>query len=214
MLAHWVYRQSGVAMMAIAWLWIGSLAAAAQPADYPDEDVQSSFSELDRYGHWTEHPEWGTVWVPDVDDDWRPYTVGRWVYTDENGWYWDSDEPFGWAVFHYGRWVDDAQDGWIWIPGTEWAPAWVAWRYGEDAVGWAPLPPRAVWEPSRGLYLDDEFYHGSLYEPFWVFVAPRYRAAPIRGSPRPQRRIFRPHASCHALRLGGTPRLQPRHRPP
>ena len=177
MLEHWMSRQAGLAILALAWLWIGSLAAAAQPADYPPDDpgdVQSSFSELDRYGHWIEHPEWGTVWVPDVDDDWRPYTVGRWVYTDENGWYWDSEEPFGWAVYHYCRWLDDPSEGWIWVPGTEWGPAWVAWRYGEDAVGWAPLPPDAIWQPDRGLYLTDEFYHGAHYAPFWIFVAPRY----------------------------------------
>ena len=176
--AHWMSRHAGLAMLALAWLWLVSFAASAQPADYPPayagDDPQSSFSELDRHGHWIEHAEWGTVWVPDVDEDWRPYTIGRWVFTDENGWYWDSEEPFGWAVFHYGRWLDDPDEGWIWVPGTEWGPAWVAWRYGDDAVGWAPLPPDAVWQPDRGLYLTDEIYHSATYAPFWIFVAPRY----------------------------------------
>ena len=116
----------GVAAAALIWLFASSLTASAQRGDLDPADApQSSFAELDRYGKWSQHPEWGTVWNPDVDDDWRPYTIGRWVNTDEHGWYWDSDEPFGWAVYHYGRWLDDPEEGWIWIPGTEWGPAWV-----------------------------------------------------------------------------------------
>ncbi len=173
-------RSLGALAAMLAWLWATSMAALAQPADVDDgEGPQSSFAELDRYGRWIEHPEWGTVWSPDVDDDWRPYTVGRWVSTQEHGWYWDSDEPFGWAVYHYGRWLDDDEEGWIWVPGTEWGPAWVAWRYGEDAVGWAPLPPRAVWDRERGVIIDDDFYHSPRFSPLWIFVAPRHLMMPV-----------------------------------
>ncbi len=77
--------------------------------------------------------------------DWSPYSDGYWAYTDD-GWTWISNEEFGWAVYHYGRWIR-AYDEWLWIPGTEWAPAWVSWRMNDDYVGWAPLPPEAVWEP-------------------------------------------------------------------
>src|SRR6185369_4273322 len=54
--------------------------------------------------------------------------------------------------------------GWCWVPGTEWAPSWVDWRYGEGFVGWAPLPP-------------DHWAYRSRYQPQWVFVdAPHFVA--------------------------------------
>ncbi len=56
--------------------------------------------------------------------------------------------------------------GWFWVPGDEWAPAWVDWRYGDDYIGWAPLPP----EDMVDVYEDQPTY--------WVFVAPRYFIAP------------------------------------
>ena len=31
-----------------------------------------------------------------------------------------------------GRWFFDDSYGWVWVPGSEWAPAWVAWRYGDN----------------------------------------------------------------------------------
>ncbi len=84
--------------------------------------------------------------MPDgVPPDWRPYEYGHWVYTDDWGWYWVSDE--------HGRTTGAGSSttmaagrstrgfGWFWVPGDEWAPAWVDWRYGDDYVGWAPLPP-------------------------------------------------------------------------
>jgi hypothetical protein len=37
------------------------------------------------------------------------------------------------------------------MPGTVWAPAWVAWRYSEEWIGWAPLPPEARWDVAVGL---------------------------------------------------------------
>jgi hypothetical protein len=46
---------------------------------------------------------------------------------------------------HYGRWVYADGIGWVWVPGTTWAPAWVAWASGDDWVGWAPLPPDMGW---------------------------------------------------------------------
>ncbi|MCB1133174.1 MAG: hypothetical protein KDN05_18780, partial [Verrucomicrobiae bacterium] len=94
---------------------------------------------------WFSTPQYGYVWQPVVvrDVSWRPYTRGRWVCTD-HGWTWVSDEPFGWATYHYGRWALVAGRGWVWIPGSEWAPAWVCWRYGSSHIGWAPLPPESL----------------------------------------------------------------------
>jgi hypothetical protein len=64
------------------------------------------------------------------------------VNTD-GGWFWASDYSWGWAPFHYGRWHRHPTAGWVWFPAREWAPAWVVWRSGGDACGWAPLPLHA-----------------------------------------------------------------------
>jgi hypothetical protein len=118
------------------WLMSASSSSAASL------DVSVDFyASLAPYGDWLEHERFGTVWAPrQVEPGWRPYSHGEWVYTDD-GWTWASDEDWGWATDHYGRWYFDRSDGWLWLPGDEWAPAWVAWRYGEGYVGWAPLPP-------------------------------------------------------------------------
>jgi hypothetical protein len=93
------------------------------------------------YGQWTTVPNYGRVWRPaHVAAGWRPYYYGRWEWTDE-GWLWVSDEPWGWAAYHYGRWAYDSSYGWVWIPGYQWAPAWVTWRYSPEYIGWAPLGP-------------------------------------------------------------------------
>jgi hypothetical protein len=94
-------------LLLCAMLALFTLPAAPTMAQDRDVDVSYFYDELDQYGRWMEHPRWGDVWSPDVDPDWRPYTMGYWSYTDDNGWFWVSEEPFGWAVFHYGRWVLD-----------------------------------------------------------------------------------------------------------
>ncbi|MGZ3757478.1 MAG: DUF6600 domain-containing protein, partial [Mucilaginibacter sp.] len=102
---------------------------------------QDFYDNLAPYGTWVYDPTYGNVWIPDTDDDFRPYaTQGHWVLT-EYGNTWVSDYPWGWATFHYGRWHYDDYYGWEWIPGYEWAPAWVSWRQGRGYYGWAPLMP-------------------------------------------------------------------------
>ena len=99
------------------------------------------YDRLAPYGQWV-WLEGQYVFVPsNVDRFWRPYTIGRWVYTDRYGWMWASNEPFGWATYHYGRWGFSKRIGWFWVPGSRWAPAWVAWRQSDDYLAWAPLPP-------------------------------------------------------------------------
>jgi hypothetical protein len=133
--------------------------------------VAAEFREaLSPYGRWQHHSRWGEVWSVDhVPADWRPYAHGRWVYTDDWGWYWDvgsEEADWGWVTYHYGRWVHDGDLGWIWVPGEDWGPAWVDWRYGDEYVGWAPLPP-------------DELLVGYRDDPaYWCFVRPRYLLAP------------------------------------
>ncbi len=118
-------------------------------------DVSVFYDDLAPYGHWFTYGSYGWVWTPyDVPFGWRPYTDGHWIYTDY-GWTWVSDWPWGWAPFHYGRWVFDPDYGWVWVPGHVWAPAWVAWRWGDGWVGWAPLPPGVDWQVGIGLRFGD-----------------------------------------------------------
>jgi hypothetical protein len=105
-----------------------------------------------------------------VESGWRPYSDGHWVWTDD-GWYWASDEPWAWATYHYGRWYCDDYYGWVWMPGYEWAPAWVEWRYGGDYVGWAPLSPYAVFSANWGVHY--RRYWATPYN-YWSFVDCRY----------------------------------------
>jgi hypothetical protein len=153
--------------------------AAAAPAwaQEPDIDFEVFYEELEPYGRWFEHPRWGMVFSPNVPPDWRPYSRGYWVYT-EDGWYWEAEEEWGWAPFHYGRWVLDEVDGWLWVPGTEWAGAWVIWRWGDEYVGWAPLPPEADWGPEGTLVFDVRYYEGPRWATAWCFVRPHYMTTP------------------------------------
>jgi hypothetical protein len=139
----------------------------------PDVAVSVSYfyDDLAPYGRWVEYGPYGWCWVPlDVAADWRPYEDGRWALTDY-GWAWVSYEPWGWATCHYGRWDYDAFYGWVWVPGTVWAPAWVAWHCGDDWVGWAPLPPGASWQVSVGLRFGDV---DRIPSSRWCFVPRRH----------------------------------------
>ena len=110
------------------------------------------YSSLAPHGEWIEVGAGTRVWRPfHIPHQWRPYLLGRWVWTDDYGWYWMSDEPFGWITYHYGRWFYDDYYGWIWIPDDVWAPAWVEWRYDNDYIGWAPLPPYARFNVTIGI---------------------------------------------------------------
>jgi hypothetical protein len=141
------------------------------------------YNSLDPYGEWI--PLEGGVygWRPlHMAVDWRPYIMGQWVWTVD-GWYWLSEEPWGWATYHYGRWYYDDYYGWIWIPGYDWAPAWVEWRYGDDYVGWAPLGPYAIWD----------FHYGVRYRHHWVTPWHWWAFVDCRhvGSPALHRYVYR-----------------------
>jgi len=113
------------------------------------------YQPLEPYGSWVTVGSYGRCWRPrEITADWQPYTDGHWEWTDA-GWYWVSDETWGWACYHYGSWYDAPDYGWVWIPGTEWAPAWVTWRYSDDYIGWAPCgPDRAVLGASFFTFCD------------------------------------------------------------
>lgn len=129
------------------------------------------YDQLDPYGDWLEVEGYGFVFHPTVarDRDWRPYVDGSWLRSDQ-GWVWKSNEPFGWATYHYGRWIRLNKRGWVWVPGSEWAPAWVAWRANEDYVGWAPLPPEA-YSPNGFNFAVDDYY--DIGAGSYVFVTRR-----------------------------------------
>lgn len=136
---------------------------------YQDRDIsyQTFYDELSPHGQWVEYPDHGYVWVPDVEEDFQPYsTNGHWVYNDDYEWVWVSDYDWGWAPFHYGRWDHDDYYGWYWVPGYEWAPAWVAWRDGGDYYGWAPLRP--------GISININIGGYNPPNRFWCFTPRRY----------------------------------------
>jgi hypothetical protein len=153
---------------------------AAQQVRAETEVSISYFYDNLNDGNWIEVGDYGYCWQPNVASsaDWRPYTDGYWAYTDV-GWTWVSYEDFGWATYHYGRWVRLEDQGWLWVPGYEWGPAWVSWRTGGDAIGWAPLPPtrERIYE-GRAItgHVDVEFDIGPLY---YNFVDVRYIGEPV-----------------------------------
>lgn len=109
--------------------------------NYNNQDISDFYGYLGPYGLWVSYSPYGYVWMPrNIEFGWRPYALGQWIWSD-CGWTWLSTERWGWLVYHYGRWGWDASLGWFWVPDNVWGPAWVAWRWGDAYIGWAPLPP-------------------------------------------------------------------------
>jgi hypothetical protein len=169
-----------------------TLAVAPDPAD---QNISFFYEALYPYGNWL-NIDGAWCWQPNaatMSVDWAPYCRhGHWVSSDY-GWLWNSDYSWGWAPFHYGRWFRHPEHGWCWVPDNEWGPAWVAWRWGDDYCGWAPLPPRARYDRRGGFYfgdtraredfefnltMDDYFFvsAGHLCDPHpWVNMVPSVR---------------------------------------
>lgn len=149
---------------------------------------QSFYESLSPYGTWIDDPQYGYVFVPSVDNDFRPYfTDGHWLMT-EYGNTWVSDYAWGWACFHYGRWIYNAYYGWVWVPGSEWGPGWVSWRWGGGYCGWAPLYP--------------DYVYGAVFicpDDWWIFMHPKHlyqsnyvaswRSDFLRGAPHTRKLI-------------------------
>lgn len=158
--------------------------------------------ELDAYGRWEQHPDHGSVWVPEhVPAGWAPYRDGRWVFMRGYGWTWVDAAPWGFAPFHYGRWVS-WNGRWCWWPGRDryrpvYAPALVAWVGGPNVgvsisigggsqFGWVPLAPHVP----------------------YVRVRPPVRP-PVVVVP-----VYRPYPPGHAPGRRPHPQPQPHPRPP
>ena len=160
-------KKLGLSIFVLALVSLFSLESNAKENITVDRGIYFH-SELQSYGNWHKLKGGINVWRPSsVSYDWQPYKYGRWFSTD-NGWYWDSDEDFGYITFHYGRWYYDDYYGWVWVPGNIWAPAWVDWRYDNDYIGWAPLPPYAEFSIGIGISFTNNFHYGYNY---WNFVS-------------------------------------------
>jgi hypothetical protein len=146
----------------IAGVWLTPQEASAQGS----VSFQLFYDGLSPYGSWVNYPNYGYVWIPDVDREFSPYgTYGHWIFTID-GWMWVSDYPWGWAPFHYGRWAYDDYYGWLWVPNNEWGPAWVTWRRSEGYYGWAPMGP--------GITVEVSFGDGyRVPNEHWIFVRDR-----------------------------------------
>ncbi len=152
--------------------------------------------DLDRYGDWDRHPEYGVLWLPSaVTPGWAPYRYGSWAYVSPWGWTWVDDAPWGFAPFHYGRWVW-WRDRWAWAPGQYvarpvYAPALVAWIGGPNfsvginlgggpAVGWVPLSPREHYVPT---YSVTNVYVTNVNSPYRRWLPPVRPNQPVRTGP-------------------------------
>jgi hypothetical protein len=155
-------------VLSLLFLLLLLLPAARSAAQYDDDYISYDdfYQSLAPYGQWIEDPQYGYVWSPGVDGEFRPYyTNGYWVMT-EYGNTWISEYPWGWACFHYGRWTYDEYYGWLWLPGNNWGPAWVNWRAGDGFYGWAPLGPDYRYGSSVTAY--------NCPDDWWVFIPPQY----------------------------------------
>jgi hypothetical protein len=136
---------------------------------YNNLDSSYFYDQLEPYGLWVSYRPYGYVWIPgNVGYNWRPYTEGYWAWTDY-GWTWVSFERWGWIAFHYGRWGWDRRMGWFWVPDVVWGPAWVAWRWGDAHIGWAPLPPGGEFVIGHGF----GGHRWDIPEHSWNFVRGR-----------------------------------------
>lgn len=179
-----------ITALCIMGLTAGNSRSQSNPLDEGNAGFDIFYSNLAPYGEWV-NVDYGQAWRPyHVGRGWRPYMNGRWLWTDD-GWYWSSYEPFGWAVYHYGRWTYDDYYGWIWLPDNVWGPAWVDWRYNDDYIGWAPLPPAARFSFGIGITFGERWNAPVHY---WNFVPCRsFTAARINDYVTPidrSRRFF------------------------
>lgn len=152
--------------------------AAPRPAQAADVSFDYFYDALLPHGEWIEVTGYGFCWRPtEVEADWTPYADGYWTFTDA-GWTWVGYEDFAGIVYHYGRWVSVEGEGWCWVPDYEWGPAWVSWRKSDDYIGWAPLPPRAYWQPEIGIstWADTAYDIGPA---FYSFCRVRDFGAPV-----------------------------------
>ena len=135
----------------------------AQSPNLVSQDITGA-EDLDNYGRWSNDPQYGDVWTPNVPATWAPYRNGQWVWNDSYGWTWVDYDPWGWAPFHYGSWYMRPGFGWSWFPGPRFGhywyhPALVGFfgfgggfgvGFGFGNIGWVPLGPFERYRPWYG----------------------------------------------------------------
>lgn len=110
---------------------------------YPRAVISFAERFADPYGEWVWSDLYGHAWRPHLadTDGWWPFRLGSWREV-EGRMFWVPAEPWGWVPYHLGLWHWDKKRGWAWIPGSAFAPAWVAWSYCADAGYFRPLSLR------------------------------------------------------------------------
>lgn len=119
------------------------------------------------YGEWVWNSLYGYVWRPNYNDyypwgRWQPYFYGQWREI-EGQLFWVPEESWGWVPYHLGLWLWDEKYGWIWLPGSAFAPAWVAWNFYMGYYTWRPWSLWDWW----GYYYYPDYYLGSAYDYYY-----------------------------------------------
>ena len=142
----------------------------SRAARYVSREV-IGYEQLDEYGYWETHAEYGPIWYPrGISVGWAPYRDGKWVWVAPWGWTWVDRAPWGFAPYHYGRWAS-VSGRWCWVPGRYqhdyrpvYAPALVAFigvgtgglnagisissgGHFSTSISWFPLGPRELYRP-------------------------------------------------------------------
>jgi hypothetical protein len=109
---------------------------------YPRAVIEFAEKWSHPHGEWMYDDLYGYVWRPYYNDYypygvWRPYYFGQWRLLDGQL-FWVPQESWGWVPFHLGLWTWNENKGWIWIPGSAFAPAWVAWSFFRGFLAWRP----------------------------------------------------------------------------
>ncbi|MCX6847803.1 MAG: hypothetical protein NTY98_02685 [Verrucomicrobia bacterium] len=161
-------KRSLILLCAVLMAAVAPLVPARAQSGGEALPIEFMYDALSPYGDWIYTPTYGYVWQPlaSQQQGWSPYADGSWAFTDA-GWTWISNEDFGWLTYHYGRWIILGQS-WMWVPGSQWAPAWVSWRQSQGQIGWAPLPPEALWSQNVGFggWTDSYYDVGPSYYNF------------------------------------------------
>jgi hypothetical protein len=180
-----------VGLLVCGAIWLGGTGAvSAHPRDDGWGQSPPDFGRLALYGEWEWEPDYGRVWMPHVEANWRPYWRGHWAWRD--AWIWVSSDPWGDGPFHYGEWAWSRRLGWIWIPGTVWTPARVTWIISGPIVAWAPTRIHVSFgsDPRFWAYADARTFHSPIVRPHRTH--PRYLRAHDGIVTRDLGRVFSP----------------------
>ncbi|MDQ4059645.1 MAG: hypothetical protein M3145_00860, partial [Pseudomonadota bacterium] len=68
-----IRRLARLLLVGAALAAVPAAPAATMPAEARTADLDRFFDALAPYGTWMSIQPYGTVWVPDVSETWRPY---------------------------------------------------------------------------------------------------------------------------------------------